>query len=338
MSKLLGFGLILAGIVIGGVGVPLSASSLAGRDGPAQAAPAASPPASGDSAGKRAFAGPALKPLAAPIAAVTGSDAASARDLKAPGPKAAEPHPALRPPAAPAARKPIVPAFETVTLPEDPAAVTRAVQAELGRVGCYRGPVTGVWGPETRRAMKVFTNRVNATLPVDKPDVILLSLLASQPAGSCGMACPSGQEGGADGRCVPKAVVAQAARKANPAAPKVAAAREHAVVPRASVPPAAVVIVPPAAPAAPPKAASAPPVVAVLAPVYSDPQRMALGVAPAPDAAAPAASPAAVPAAAPPEKQAAKHVRKRKGHAVAEGSVRYGQTRWAREFYNKLMF
>ena len=43
---------------------------------------------------------------------------------------------------------------------------------ELRRVGCYGGELNGVWTPATRLAMKAFTERVNATLPVGDPDDI----------------------------------------------------------------------------------------------------------------------------------------------------------------------
>jgi len=53
-----------------------------------------------------------------------------------------------------------------VVLPRDPTALTRQLQSELKRAGCYDGEISGVWTPRTREAMKAFTTRVNATLPV----------------------------------------------------------------------------------------------------------------------------------------------------------------------------
>ncbi len=91
--------------------------------------------------------------------------------------------------------------------------LARELQLELKRVGCYQGEVDGQWGAGSRRAMTAFTERVNATLPVEEPDYILLTLVQGHQAAACGKACPAGQVMSSD-RCVPQAVVAQAERKA----------------------------------------------------------------------------------------------------------------------------
>jgi peptidoglycan hydrolase-like protein with peptidoglycan-binding domain len=70
--------------------------------------------------------------------------------------------------------------------PPDRAALTREMQRELRRVGCYDGGVTGVWSPSTRRAMKQFTERTNSVLPVDQPDQILLAMLLNHDDSACG--------------------------------------------------------------------------------------------------------------------------------------------------------
>ncbi|HEY7084817.1 MAG TPA: putative peptidoglycan binding domain-containing protein, partial [Hyphomicrobiaceae bacterium] len=49
------------------------------------------------------------------------------------------------------------------TIPRDRDSLARELQKELRRVGCYEGELNGVWTPATRRAMKTFTDRVNAT-------------------------------------------------------------------------------------------------------------------------------------------------------------------------------
>jgi hypothetical protein len=61
----------------------------------------------------------------------------------------------------------------------------RALQRELARHGCYNGAVDGDWGPASRYAASVFTQAVNAALPVDKPDVALLALARHHPVGAC---------------------------------------------------------------------------------------------------------------------------------------------------------
>lgn len=82
-----------------------------------------------------------------------------------------------------------------------PSASALDLQQELKRVGCYHGYLDGDWGPASRRAMQAFLTKVNASLPVDQPDDILLALLRSQPDGACTNGCPAGQVEGEGGRC-----------------------------------------------------------------------------------------------------------------------------------------
>lgn len=90
------------------------------------------------------------------------------------------------------------------------------IQKELKRVGCFDGEASGEWTPATRKAMRSFTERVNATLPVDEPDYILLTLIQGHATSACGKSCPTGQSLAGDGRCVPAAVLAQAQRRTVP--------------------------------------------------------------------------------------------------------------------------
>ena len=110
---------------------------------------------------------------------------------------------------------------KTAAIP-DRASLARELQRELRRVGCYEGEINGSWTPPTRRAMKAFTDRVNAILPVDVPDYILLTLVQGHQDHVCSKPCSAGQGLSDDGRCVPNAILAQAARK--PAAPSQATA------------------------------------------------------------------------------------------------------------------
>ena len=41
--------------------------------------------------------------------------------------------------------------------------------------------------------MKLFTDRVNATLPTDEPDSILLTMVRGYQDNVCGKPCPAGQ-------------------------------------------------------------------------------------------------------------------------------------------------
>jgi hypothetical protein len=94
---------------------------------------------------------------------------------------------AMTPPAPAPAVRPSAPKENALseTRFNDPLNVTRAVQRQLTRAGCYEGPVNGVWNAPTRRGMAEFTNRVNARLPVDRADPVLLVLLESNQEVSC---------------------------------------------------------------------------------------------------------------------------------------------------------
>ena len=67
--------------------------------------------------------------------------------------------------------------------PTDPNArykLVLEIQLQLKRVGCYWGRIDGSWGIVTKNAMREFTNRVNATLPLDAPDYVQLALKSSR--------------------------------------------------------------------------------------------------------------------------------------------------------------
>lgn len=96
--------------------------------------------------------------------------------------------------------------------PEARAELVREIQSNLKRVGCYDGEVDGSWGPASKRAMTSFTERINASLPVEEPDYILLTMVQGHRTAACGETCPAGQTM-SEGRCLPRAIVASAARK-----------------------------------------------------------------------------------------------------------------------------
>jgi peptidoglycan hydrolase-like protein with peptidoglycan-binding domain len=135
-----------------------------------------------------------------------------------------------------------------------PSAETRlaeAIQKELRRVGCYAGTLDGDWGVETRHAMKAFNDRVNASLPVDSPDYILLTLLQGHSAKACGASCPAGQALSEAGKCLPRSVIAEERRR-------LASERAHGAGNGASTPRAAVAATLPAGSAGEPAAAPRP--------------------------------------------------------------------------------
>ncbi len=90
--------------------------------------------------------------------------------------------------------------------------LARSIQTELKRVGCLEGEVDGIWTGSAMRAMKSFTEHVNASLPTEEPDYILLTLLQGHSAKACGKECPAGQVIANDGRCQPRAIVTAASR------------------------------------------------------------------------------------------------------------------------------
>ena len=87
------------------------------------------------------------------------------------------------------------------------------MQRELKRVGCYDGEINAVWTASTKRAMKSFTDRVNASLPIEEPDSVLLALVQSHQDNVCGKPCPAGQGLSEAGRCLPNAILARNAAK-----------------------------------------------------------------------------------------------------------------------------
>lgn len=86
--------------------------------------------------------------------------------------------------------------------------LAQALQTELRRVGCYLGDIDGDWGSGSRRAMTGFNERVNASLPVEKPDYILLTMVRRYDGPAC-ETCRAGERM-QDGRCIPNAVLANA--------------------------------------------------------------------------------------------------------------------------------
>ena len=113
--------------------------------------------------------------------------------------------------------------------------LVRDIQRELKRVGCYEGAADGQWSGATKRAMGTFTDRVNASLPFEQPDLILLTLVKGQRGMTCGKDCPSGQGFDDGGRCTPNSVLARGDH-ARPDGTKNASAGAAAARPRETKP------------------------------------------------------------------------------------------------------
>jgi hypothetical protein len=234
MGKLSGTVLILAG-------VSMAAYTLSAQQGPgtkaAMTADNATPAKTAPVPAKTPAATAPSAPAAAPTASSAGPGASGP-----PRPKSAAASPAtstlpatsVSPPAAPqklragvlapvkvAEAPPRLPVGETAATagpPLDGPALTREIQRQLKRIGCYQGEVSGVWSASVRHAVKAVADHVNASLPIDQPDSVLLAMVESQEPGTCS-SCPNGQDRAADGRCLPAALVAKAGKQPTPPAP-----------------------------------------------------------------------------------------------------------------------
>ena len=96
--------------------------------------------------------------------------------------------------------------------------LARALQRELQRVGCYNGSANGEWNLQSKQAIRVFLDRVNAALPINEPDQILLALVKGQVGAVCGKICPEGRGSAESGRCPPNVDVAAGSSDASSAA------------------------------------------------------------------------------------------------------------------------
>ena len=90
--------------------------------------------------------------------------------------------------------------------PNDSFSITRDAQRELQRLGCYDGEINGDWSQSSRAAAERFLDRVNAKLPTDKADDVLLALLQGQKGFVCSQ-CPPGQMLDPRDRCTPTALL-----------------------------------------------------------------------------------------------------------------------------------
>jgi peptidoglycan hydrolase-like protein with peptidoglycan-binding domain len=71
--------------------------------------------------------------------------------------------------------------------------LSRELHKELKRVGCYEGEISGVWSAVSRQAMRRFTEAVNAKLPIEEPDHVLLRLVQGQAQRVCPCPAASGE-------------------------------------------------------------------------------------------------------------------------------------------------
>ena len=91
----------------------------------------------------------------------------------------------------------------------DRAQLTRELHKELKRVGCYQGEISSTWSSASRQAMRRFTEAVNAKLPIEEPDLVLLRLAQGQAQRVC--PCPAAA-GEASASCATAASAAEASK------------------------------------------------------------------------------------------------------------------------------
>jgi hypothetical protein len=70
----------------------------------------------------------------------------------------------------------------------------RTLQRELKRVGCLSGEPDGVWGEQSRAALKNFARHAKASLPGDEPSNAALDAALAKPSRVCPIVCDSDEK------------------------------------------------------------------------------------------------------------------------------------------------
>jgi uncharacterized caspase-like protein len=83
----------------------------------------------------------------------------------------------------------------------NPAALARALQTELRRVGCEPGSISGGWDAESKVALRKFVRLTRIALPTDEPTEAALQSVAGVRGRICPLECGRG-EAVVDGQCV----------------------------------------------------------------------------------------------------------------------------------------
>jgi uncharacterized caspase-like protein len=79
------------------------------------------------------------------------------------------------------------------TKPEpSPREITRSVQSELKRVGCFSGAIDGEWTAASRRALEQFNNRTDAKLNAKLASLDVLDAIKARSARVCPLNCDHG--------------------------------------------------------------------------------------------------------------------------------------------------
>ena len=188
---------------------------------PASPQPSATPPPSS------VVTPPVAPPAAVAAPAPLPPPAAVAPATTAPSPAPLQPLAVLTTPSGPASAPPV-----------DPGQTTIRIQAELKRVGCYPGPLSGAWGADSQRAMESFNRHSGLKLETKLASLEAVDVLRAKPTRVCPLqcgqgfradgeacvriTCPRGQVLGDNGRCerreTPRTAAKPPAQRAEPAA------------------------------------------------------------------------------------------------------------------------
>ena len=70
----------------------------------------------------------------------------------------------------------------------------RTLQRELKRVGCLAGDPDGVWGEQSRTALKNFSRHAKVNIPGDEPSNAALDATLAKPSRVCPIVCDSDEK------------------------------------------------------------------------------------------------------------------------------------------------
>jgi hypothetical protein len=96
------------------------------------------------------------------------------------------------------------PAASPVPAAPDNGELARALQRELKRVGCLSGEPDGVWGEQSRSALKKFVKHAKLAVESDAPNAAVLDAAAAARDRVCPLVCDEGEHV-VNGRCVENA-------------------------------------------------------------------------------------------------------------------------------------
>jgi peptidoglycan hydrolase-like protein with peptidoglycan-binding domain len=83
----------------------------------------------------------------------------------------------------------------------DPREVTRSLQLELKRVGCFDGTINGEFSNSTRAALRNFAKLASVSLPENEPSLDALKAVRGFDKRICPLVCPAGERAEGE-RCV----------------------------------------------------------------------------------------------------------------------------------------